>query len=272
MSSERPWELLLLETIALLPQILALDFDGVLCDGLQEYFQVSWRAYRQIWPDGGHGDPAELERRFAPLRAVIETGWEMPVLLRAMATGVTDAEIGDRWPQVRGATLADRDPQELARCLDGVRDTWIADDLDGWLGLHRFYPGTMARLQALLAAGTTSIYIVTTKEGRFVRQLLARAGIEFPGDRVFGKEVQQPKPQTLLRLLATEEVAPAGLWFVEDRLQTLQAVAQTPALEGTGLFLAAWGYNTERDRASVRPPIGLLSLAAFAGEFAAWRS
>jgi 3-deoxy-D-manno-octulosonate 8-phosphate phosphatase KdsC-like HAD superfamily phosphatase len=27
------------------PQTLALDFDGVLCDGLLEYFETAWRAY-----------------------------------------------------------------------------------------------------------------------------------------------------------------------------------------------------------------------------------
>ncbi|MHC5726941.1 MAG: HAD family hydrolase, partial [Nostoc sp.] len=31
------------------PTILALDFDGVICDGLIEYFEVSWRTYCQIW-------------------------------------------------------------------------------------------------------------------------------------------------------------------------------------------------------------------------------
>ena len=31
------------------PTILALDFDGVICDGLIEYFQTFWRTYCQIW-------------------------------------------------------------------------------------------------------------------------------------------------------------------------------------------------------------------------------
>ncbi|TAF20763.1 MAG: HAD family hydrolase, partial [Nostocales cyanobacterium] len=31
------------------PTILALDFDGVICDGLIEYFEVAWRTYCQIW-------------------------------------------------------------------------------------------------------------------------------------------------------------------------------------------------------------------------------
>ncbi|MCZ8160393.1 MAG: HAD family hydrolase, partial [Microcystis sp. LE19-196.1B] len=32
------------------PRILALDFDGVLCDGMIEYFQISKRTYETLWP------------------------------------------------------------------------------------------------------------------------------------------------------------------------------------------------------------------------------
>ena len=34
-----------------IPHILALDFDGVLCDGMREYFEASRRTYRRVWPD-----------------------------------------------------------------------------------------------------------------------------------------------------------------------------------------------------------------------------
>ncbi len=34
-----------------IPDILTLDFDGVLCDGMQEYFEASRRTYMRIWPD-----------------------------------------------------------------------------------------------------------------------------------------------------------------------------------------------------------------------------
>ena len=33
----------------LLPTIIALDFDGVICDGLVEYFATTKKAYEQIW-------------------------------------------------------------------------------------------------------------------------------------------------------------------------------------------------------------------------------
>jgi len=37
---------------------------------------------------------------------------------------------------------------------------------------------------------------------------------------------------------------PLSLWFVEDRLKTLQLVHQQPDLDAVKLYLADWGYNT----------------------------
>ena len=31
--------------------ILALDFDGVLCDGMREYFETTRRTYLRAWPN-----------------------------------------------------------------------------------------------------------------------------------------------------------------------------------------------------------------------------
>jgi hypothetical protein len=80
-----------------LPNILALDFDGVLCDGMLEYFQASRRSYGRVWPD----EPApgrDLFPAFRALRPVIMTGWEMPLLLCAIAQGPSAAaavELGE---------------------------------------------------------------------------------------------------------------------------------------------------------------------------------
>jgi hypothetical protein len=36
----------------IIPNILAFDFDSVLCDRMQEYFEASRRSYVRVWPDG----------------------------------------------------------------------------------------------------------------------------------------------------------------------------------------------------------------------------
>jgi phosphoglycolate phosphatase-like HAD superfamily hydrolase len=251
------------------PDLLALDFDGVLCDGLLEYFAVARQTHQQLWQRTEPIAP-EIADRFYPLRPVIETGWEMPVLIQALVEGRSPEEIEQNWRSI-AAEIIQRDrlePAQLSQQLDGNRDRWIADDLDGWLDLHRFFPGTIERLQQVLASAETELVIITTKEERFVRQLLDRAGVDHQAIAIFGKATQRPKAETLKQWLGQK----SRIWFVEDMLSTLHKVAREPMLDRVQLFLADWGYNTAGDRASISGSdrIQLLSLDRFAQPFGNW--
>lgn len=252
------------------PLTLALDFDGVLCDGLKEYFQSAWRTYRQVWLTSNSAAPDDLASTFYRLRPVIETGWEMPVLLRAILKGFPAIEILENWPGIRERVIAEEDlsPSDIGTRLDAVRDRWITDDLAGWLKLHQFFAGVPARLQELIDP-PLNLFIITTKEGRFVQQLLAQIDIQLPTGSIFGKECDLPKHETLRTL--TQEY-PIPLWFVEDRLQTLSTIKEHGDLQEVRLFLAHWGYNTPAEQAQARQDerIKLLSLAQFGQDFDAW--
>jgi phosphoglycolate phosphatase-like HAD superfamily hydrolase len=253
------------------PQTLALDFDGVLCDGLREYFLTSWRAYRLTWPTSTATPPEHLPEIFYRLRAVVAAGWEMPMLLRALLKGFSELEILQHWPVVRTRIVDEEDlsPRALGLRVDAIRDQWIAEDLEEWLSLHRFYPGVVQQLQRWRAA-ELSVVIITTKESRFVQKLLSQAGIGLERDRIFGKDRQLPKTETLRRL--QKNGIPTPIWFVEDLLPSLEKVKAESDLQSVGLFLANWGYNTPRDRqiAAQDDRIRLLSLEQFAQNFSGW--
>lgn len=251
------------------PDILALDFDGVVCDGLREYFQTAWRACGEVF--AWETPPEGLAERFYPLRPVVETGWEMPLVLYGLVSGVSDGDILDRWPELVPPLLAQAgvEPATLGKAVDGVRDRWIQSDLDGWLSYQRFYPGVIDRLQQAIETGV-ELVIVSTKEGRFIQQLLAQGGVVLPSERILGKEVKRPKYETLRQIKAARPEA--SLWFVEDRVKALQAVQGQPDLDDVRLFLADWGYNTAGDRAIATPQsdIHLLALAQFCAPFEQW--
>lgn len=252
------------------PTLLALDFDGVLCDGLVEYFQTTWKAYCQLWKLEGEEPPADLAPRFYRTRPVIETGWEMPLLMHALRQGIPNTEILQDWSAIASRLLQESqlDKTQLTAAVDGHRDRWIASDLPGWLSLHRFYQGTIERLRSLLNS-TIKLVIITTKEERFARQLLQQQDIELPEGTVFGKSLKRPKHETLRQLGGADG---ADIWFVEDRLKTLQSVQQQSDLSSVKLFLADWGYNTATDRKIARndPRIRMLSLAQLAQDFSTW--
>lgn len=258
------------------PTLLALDFDGVICDGLIEYFQTAWKAYCQLFKLPEHSPPEGLAERFYPLRPVIETGWEMPLLIHALQTGVKDTDVLQNWQAIVSDLLKTTGIQadQAMAMVDGVRDHWIQSDFAGWLSLHRFYPGVLERIQQAIAAGVFPI-IISTKEGRFIQALLAQGGLDLPANQIIGKEIQQPKTATLRQLLQSPPnpvTSPLNLWFVEDRLKTLAKVEAQADLADITLFLVDWGYNTvaEREKAQHDSRIHLLSLAQLVREFSTW--
>ncbi len=255
------------------PTLLALDFDGVLCDGLKEYFQTSWRAYCELFEPQDSSPPEGLAERFYALRPVIETGWEMPLLIHALLDGVEDAAVQVHWAEMveKIVQATGIPPMAAMGTVDAMRDRWIRSDLAGWLELHRFYPGVIEWLQRAIAQGTYPV-IISTKEGRFIQALLEKEGVNLAPDQIIGKEIQQPKTATLRQLLQSPPVADPDLltiWFLEDRFKTLEKVKAEEDLQAIELFLVDWGYNTpqEREKAVEDPRIHLLSLSHLVREF-----
>ncbi|MCS7031890.1 MAG: hypothetical protein NZL92_10235 [Gloeomargarita sp. SKYG116] len=223
--------------------VLALDFDGVLCNGLNEYFTVSAAVYRQLCPEVGcTGRLESFREAFYQLRPVVTHGWEMPLLLHGLVMGADPQTLASDWPQVQQQLLAETgwSPQELGQAVDSTRDAWIAQDEKGWLALHTFYPGVVAQVQRWLTQALFQPVIVTTKQERFVQALWQGVGVTWPAEWLYGKTQGEPKATTLQRLHRQYGV----MGFVEDRLEALMAVQQTPELHDIPLFLATWGYTT----------------------------
>ncbi|MBI5445366.1 MAG: HAD family hydrolase [Deltaproteobacteria bacterium] len=246
--------------------VFAVDFDGVLCDSAGEVAVSAWRAGAAIWPEWralGPEPPPESVARFRRLRPLIETGHQAILLMRLVfqgAEGATDAELaaleerlaGEGWGRAR-----------LVELFGRTRDEWLLRDLPDWLGRHGFYPGALEALSTRL--GTDAVFIVTTKQERFVEALLRSRRLFLPPGHIFGLNPLKSKEDVLEELSGRRGHAGVRLHFVEDRLLTLLRVAERAGLEHVELYLAAWGYNTEEERALARahPRITVWSLPEF---------
>ncbi len=254
------------------PDLLALDFDGVVCDGLREYFHTAWRVYCTVWRGETSKAPEKLAERFYRLRPVIESGWEMPLLVRALLLDYAEQDLFADWVKISTEILVKDGLSStvIGPRFNADRDEQIRVDEQAWLSLHRFYPGVKERLRSMLTS-PTSVRIITTKEERYARRLLEQHGIFLPENGVVGRGARQSKYQTLRRY-QVEFGSQARIWFVEDRLLTLQSVREHPDLDAIRLFLADWGYNTPVERKSTFEERGieLLSLETFCGPFSAW--
>ena len=254
------------------PKILALDFDGVICDTLHEVLRSAWQVYREVWNASGDHPPPEAAVAFATVRPVLEIGWEAPVLLRAIMEGVPEAAVLEEFQTTWRQRIVEEhhlSPADLTARFDAVRDNWIRTDLAGWLGCQEFYPGIAARLRTILRS-KIQFFVITTKGGPYAHLLLERNGVSLPVAHVWGKECARPKPELLQALFREMELG--DIWFVEDRLKTLRTVEQQKDLDSVRLFLATWGYNTPAERGEVRVDkrIVPLTLDQFCSDFSAW--
>jgi len=256
------------------PKLLALDFDGVICDTVREGCRSAWQVCRELVQLNGDAPPPELASLFVRLRPAVEHGWEFPVLALAILEGFPEATIWEAFQTTCRERILEKyrvTPRQLAARFDAVRDRAIARSLDDWLADQGLYPGMADRLRAILVSGIP-LYVITTKEGRFAHTLLTTHGVTMPADRVWGKEQAHPKPELLRVLAKTHGLRYRDIWFVEDRLKTLQAVRRETQLAEVGLYLALWGYvmPTDRDKVAADPRIVPLSLDQFCQDFSAW--
>jgi phosphoglycolate phosphatase-like HAD superfamily hydrolase len=244
--------------------LLALDFDGVLCDSAPENAATSWRVCQRLWPRqfAGDGIPAAQIERFCAIRPYMETGYQSILMTKLMWDGAPEAEYTTDFAALLPRLLARYalTKEQLVAEFGAERDRWLAQDEAGWLSYNRFYPGVPEVVRELLARSRA--LIVTTKETRFVLRLFAQAGIAFPEADVFGLERKRKKEAILQDFADGGEHAFVA--FVEDRLATLQRVIAVPALARVRLGFAQWGYTTpaQRDEAARTPGIRLLDAPA----------
>ncbi len=227
--------------------LYALDFDGVICDSAVETGMTGWKAASQIWSDMQGPAPAVLIQQFGLLRPIIETGYEAILAMRLLHLGNSVDSIYASYADKTQALLAQAQvtTDDLKKLFGQTRDTWIADDLADWVAMNPLFPGVAEKLQQL--SQRHSWLIITTKQERFVKQILQANAIELADQDIYGLDRNLSKVEVLKNLL--NQPAEQTIYFVEDRLPTLLNVAKQPELANVQLIFALWGYNTEADKA-----------------------
>lgn len=251
--------------------LLVFDFDGVLMDGMPEYWWSSRRAALELAASGGGAErslvlPETAPAGFAQLRPLIHKGWEMVLMAAELGrSGFDLAATLMHYDAALSAALArwGWSPDQLQAALERVRHQALASDPAAWLGRHRFFPVVPERLGRLAQEGAGWV-VLTTKGRDFAQQLLEAAGLVPLA--VYGHE-QGSKPEVLLTLRRQER----PLWFVEDRRPTLEQVRATPGLEAVRCYLVSWGYLAPGDGEGLAcRGIRWLDPAAFAAPLAHW--
>jgi phosphoglycolate phosphatase-like HAD superfamily hydrolase len=227
-------------------KVLALDFDGVLCDSAREAYRVSVETYACEWPEhplpeGAAGDAA-LYARFLEAMPLGNRAEDYAVVLGALAGGVPlpDQAAYDAFR----SSIAPERLRAFHEAFYRARGAWAARDPAGWLAEMRAYPGFGALLRR--RAGEARLAIATAKDRASVRRLLTSYGVAdlFADEFVLDKEAGEKKRDHVAELAARAGCPPAEVTFVDDKVNHLEDVAPL----GARCVLASWGYNGPRER------------------------
>lgn len=216
--------------------LLALDFDGVLCDSRPECAIVSanaWLALRnpahaplfrpEVMPEAAFAS-------FMRFRYLVRTAPQYLLLWDLAASG---ANINPVLPLER-QTPADPGRREAFRLLFfALRGQWRADDPDGWLARNPLYPPVAACLGDLREI--PDLHIVSAKDESSIRAILGHNGLHPATGAVMGGDHGDKRD-----LMAALSVWFPGrpVLFVDDNPENL-ALADMP---GVRCLLADWGY------------------------------
>lgn len=210
--------------------LLFLDFDGVICDSLDECFVSSWIAYYEKYKSAVP-DRIDLEyrRQFDSLRPLIRNGEDYLVIHHALASGqsITDQSEFDH----RIESVGDVSMKQFRALMYEVRKGLVEHSRDYWLGLHAMFSWLMPTLAA--AAEHPCVYILSTKRKEYILELLD--GVPIDRARVLSSN-GRPKTEIITEYL--DATAADNAVFVDDQIDHLRMVGDKRIRP----LLAEWGY------------------------------
>ena len=253
--------------------LLVLDFDGVIVDGIQEYWASSRQTCLNILSSQNKETivfPTEIPRTFKIMRPWVNHGWEMVILA---------AECSDKTSQLnlKGIEKFSKNyskecssalrrwgftSSELQEALNQTRRKAISNNFNQWLNHHQSFPSVVQRLQTLEKEGI-EFAILTTKSIEFTKTLLNSFSLQ--PKLIFGHE--SGSKINVLNQLIHERIIRG---FIEDRRSTLEKVLEDTNLRSIPCYLASWGYLKPQDRENLPSGIKLINLEILKEPISKW--
>jgi phosphoglycolate phosphatase-like HAD superfamily hydrolase len=222
---------------------LALDFDGVICDSMDECLVAAANARANLRGEGevvrSVSDlPEPFVRHFRRLRYLVGPAGEFGLLLDLIEQGV---QAVDRAEFRAMALERRREVQRFASMFFEARRQHMAEDLGGWLRLHRMYDAFQSGYERWRKQ--VPIYLVTTKDCLSVGQFNQSWNLGLDAARMWTKERFDQKSDALKGILDELACPPSSLLFVDDNLDHLADASAS----GCTCIWASWGYTPQAE-------------------------
>ena len=245
-------------------KLLLFDFDGVLVDGIKEYWHSSLLTCENflnspyIIIEKDHYE--NISNTFKSIRPWVKYGWEMVLIVHEIIkkdnplNEKNKKDFIESYSQNCQKILEDNSwkAKDLQTFLDSSRKFQINKNFEMWVRLHDPFYEVLDFIEKL---NTNKIKtgIITTKGKTFATKILQKLNI-YP-DFIFGYE--NGTKIEIASLLAKEYEI---IGFIEDRKKTLQDIKKDSRTKNIPCFLAEWGYLKDSDRYNLEEEIRLLKL------------
>ncbi|MBO8205290.1 HAD family hydrolase [Prochlorococcus marinus] len=245
-------------------KVILFDFDGVIVDGMNEYWHSSLLACEKYLKSPYISVDQKLYERvpntFKEIRPWVKYGWEMVLIVHEIIKTENPLKnfnkdyFINKYHQNCQRILKDNFwiAEDLQKILDESRNYQIHKDFKKWVNLHNPFFEVINFIEELKKRGIKT-GIITTKGKIFAEKILHQLNIcpEF----IFGYE-------SGTKIKIAEELTQAYeiLGFIEDRKKTLIDIKQNSKTCHIPCFLADWGYLKNSDRSNLSNDIQLLKL------------
>jgi len=253
--------------------LLVLDFDGVIVDGIKEYWSSSRQTCLNILSSQEKELiflPNDIPITFRNMRPWVHHGWEMVILAAECADKTSQLNLkgienfSKNYSKECTSALTGRGwtPSKLQEALNQTRREAISNNFSQWLNFHQPFSLVTQRLKTLENEGI-EFAVLTTKSIEFTKKLLDCFDLQ--PKLVFGHE-SGSKVDVLNQLLQKRIIR----GFIEDRRTTLEKVLENQTLRSIPCYLASWGYLKPQDRNNLPPGIKLLNLDILREPISKW--
>jgi len=239
---------------------IGLDFDGVIVDSVNECLLVGQNSFLEYIDAPNNIDslneiPYNELIKLKYSRKFIRSGEDYVFICMALNKNhdIKDQNSFDRFKQKHGNLQP-----KFYELFYKERLSMFKKKRQLWIKLNPFYPGVINFCKSSLSM--SNFFIISTKEKRYIIELLKDKQIEINHNYVFQATNLKNKQSIINDLLKLHQIKPNEFIFVDDHIDTLKSVKYT----GVQCFLANWGYNSfHQERVAIQNKIPVLSLSEF---------
>ena len=253
--------------------LLVLDFDGVIVDGIKEYWSSSRQTCLNIFSAKEKelfSFSNEIPVAFKTMRPWVHHGWEMVILAAECSNKNSQLNLKglqnfSKNYQIECSLALKKwgwTPSQLQEALNQTRREAISNNFNQWLNYHQPFSLVIQHLKTL-EKDDIEFAVLTTKSIEFTKKLLNCFNLQ--PNLIFGHE-SGSKIDVLNQLLHKRII----LGFIEDRRTTLETVLEDPKLKSIPCYLASWGYLKPEDLNNLPSGIKAINLETLRGPNPSW--